>query len=165
MFLFLMSGRRDVRALKEMHALEVAAETIYRRQMWRAHGKLKEALIHAAENEKKHKDELKKELDKAGVRPSVLRIPFYVFGLVAGFVPSVFGRWAMLMTNIMFETQAVYDYLHMIRVVKLTPAHKKMLERNIEDEKEHIITWETFLWGVAPEKETKKKQYTAPTTA
>jgi demethoxyubiquinone hydroxylase (CLK1/Coq7/Cat5 family) len=165
MFMFLMRGKKNINALKEMHALEVAAETIYRRQMWRTSGELRKALIHASENEKKHRDELKAEILAAGAKPSLLRVPFYIFGTLAGFVPSLLGRWTMMMTNILFETQAVYDYLHMIRGVEHTPEHQKMLERNIEDEKEHIITWEAYLWEVPLGKTTRKTREPSPTTA
>lgn len=89
MFQFLMWGDRKITALQEMHAFEVAAEVIYRRQFWRGEGNFKESLVHAAENEKKHKDNLLKRLEELGAKPHFLRYPLYLVGsLMASFHPS-----------------------------------------------------------------------------
>ncbi len=141
-----MRGDEQINVLRELHAVEVAAEAIYRRQIWRVSGDLKEALVHAAENEKTHKDSLKKRIEELGGKPHFTRYPMYVAGSIMGFVASIFGMWAMMMSNIMFETQAVFDYNGFVRSVKLESESKELLKRFIQDEKDHITAWESFLW-------------------
>ncbi len=147
MFQFLIWGNKQITALQEMHAFEVAAEVIYKRQFWRGEGDFKESLVHAAENEKKHKDNLLKRLEKLGAKPHFLRYPLYLIGTLMGIVPSIFGRWAMCMSNIIFENQAIYDYNDFVRAGHLDEDSRKLVEQNIEDEKDHVRTWEGYLWG------------------
>jgi demethoxyubiquinone hydroxylase (CLK1/Coq7/Cat5 family) len=154
MFQFLMRGDKRVNALRELHALEVAAEAIYRKQMWRTKGELKESLVHAADNEKKHKDSLRKRLDELGGKPHFIRYPMYLIGVVGGFLPSVFGRWAMMMGDILFETQAVFDYNGFLKEGGLDAKSKKMVSEFVADEKDHIMAWESYLWDEPLKKET-----------
>jgi len=147
MFQFLMWGDRNVCALKELHALEVAAEAIYSRQIWRFDGDLKESLVHAKENEKKHKDSLMSQLEDHGSGPHIIRYPMLLFGTLTGLLPSIVGKWAILMGNIIFENQAVFDYKAFLDEGNLDEDARRLVEENIEDEKDHIRVWEGYLWG------------------
>lgn len=147
MFQFLMFGDKKISHLRELHALEVAAEAIYRRQIWRANGSLKESIKHAAENEKKHKDNILKLLEKLGGKPHLLRYPMYVVGSTSGFISSIFGKWAMMISNILFETQAVFDYKVFLKSDALDEESRELIKANINDEKDHIRVWESYLWG------------------
>ncbi len=126
--------------------MEVAAETIYRHQLWRTSGDFRESLVHASENEKKHKDNILKLLLKLGGKPHFLRYPMYLVGLASGFVPAILGKWAMLMGNIVFETQAVFDYRGFLKSDALDDECRELIKANIKDEKEHIRVWESYLW-------------------
>lgn len=52
----------------------------------------------------------------------------------------------MCMGNITFENQAIYDYRDFVRAGHLDEESRKLVEQNIEDEKDHVRTWESYLW-------------------
>lgn len=142
-----MAARDLLRAFRAMVNLEVMAVRIYRGQRWRL-GRSQitaEALGNAIATEERHERELASRRQELGGSPSMLS-PFYALaGWVVGFVPSLLGQRAALQTSIWVEERAVKDYQKLLDRVAFDDQSRALIERNQEDEREHIRMWEESL--------------------
>jgi demethoxyubiquinone hydroxylase (CLK1/Coq7/Cat5 family) len=135
---------RDVlRAFTAMVNLEVMAVRIYRGQRWRLGRSAitAERLANALAIEERHVRDLASRRQELGGSPSMLS-PFYALvGWVIGFVPSLLGQRAALKTSIWVEERAVKDYQRLLDRVAFDDESRVLVERNQEDEREHIRMW------------------------
>jgi len=141
-------ARRDVlRAFRAMVNLEVMAVRIYRAQRWRL-GRSEvtaEALAKAIAVEERHERDLASRRQELGGSPSMLS-PFYALvGWLIGFVPSLLGQRAALKTGIWVEERAVKDYQRLLDRVPFDDESRALVQRNQEDEREHIRMWQESL--------------------
>jgi len=136
-----------LRAFRAMVNLEVMAVRIYRGQRWRL-GRSEitaEALAVAIAIEERHERDLASRRQELGGSPSMLS-PFYALaGWVIGFVPSILGQRTALKTGIWVEERAVKDYQRLLDQVPFDDESRALVERNQEDEREHIRMWEESL--------------------
>ena len=136
-----------LRAFRAMVNLEVMAVRIYRGQRWRL-GRSEitaEALAVAIAIEERHERDLASRRQELGGSPSMLS-PFYALaGWVIGFVPSILGQRTALKTGIWVEERAVKDYQRLLDQVPFDDESRALVQRNQEDEREHIRMWEESL--------------------
>ena len=127
--------------------LEVMAVRIYRGQRWRL-GRSEitaKALAKAIAIEERHERDLASRRQELGGSPSLLS-PFYALvGWLLGFVPSLLGQRAALKTGIWVEERAVKDYQRLLDRVPFDDESRALVQRNQEDEREHIKMWEESL--------------------
>jgi len=142
-----MATRDVLRTFTAMVNLEVMAVRIYRGQRWRL-GRSEitaERLANATAVEERHVRDLASRRQELGGSPSMLS-PFYALvGWVIGFVPSLLGQRAALKTSIWVEERAVKDYQRLLDRVAFDDESRALVERNQEDEREHIRMWEESL--------------------
>jgi demethoxyubiquinone hydroxylase (CLK1/Coq7/Cat5 family) len=127
--------------------LEIMAVRIYRGQRWRLGRSeiIAEALAKATAIEEKHERELASRRQELGGSPSMLS-PFYALaGWLIGFLPSLLGQRAALKTGIWVEERAVKDYQQLLDRVPFDDESRALVERNQEEEREHIRMWEECL--------------------
>jgi len=134
-------------ALRALVNLEIMAVRIYRGQRWRL-GRSEitaEALAEAIAVEERHVRELDSRRQELGGSRSMLS-PFYAAaGWLIGFIPSLLGQRAALKTGIWVEERAVRDYQRLLDRVPFDDESRALVERNQEDEREHIRMWEESL--------------------
>ena len=131
-------------ALRALVNLEIMAVRIYRGQRWRL-GRSEitaEALAEAIAVEERHVRDFDSRRQELGGSRSMLS-PFYaVAGWLIGFIPSLLGQRAALKTGIWVEERAVKDYQRLLDRVPFDDESRALVERNQEDEREHIRMWE-----------------------
>jgi len=136
-----------LRAFRAMVNLEIMAVRIYRGQRWRL-GRSEitaEPLAKAITIEERHERDLASRRRELGGSPSMLS-PFYALaGWVIGFAPSILGQRAALKTSIWVEERAVKDYQRLLDRVPFDDESRALVQRNQEDEREHIRMWEESL--------------------
>jgi demethoxyubiquinone hydroxylase (CLK1/Coq7/Cat5 family) len=142
-----MATRDVLRAFRAMVNLEIMAVRIYRGQRWRLGRSeiIAEALAKATAIEERHERELASRRQELGGSPSMLS-PFYaVAGWLIGFLPSLLGQRAALKTGIWVEERAVKDYQQLLDRIPFDDESRALVERNQEEEREHIRMWEECL--------------------
>ena len=136
-----------LKAFRAMVNLEIMAVRIYRGQRWRL-GRSEitaEALAKAIAIEERHVSDLASRRQELGGSPSMLS-PFYALaGWLIGFLPSLLGQRAALKTGIWVEERAVKDYQQLLDRVPFDDESRALVERNQEEEREHIRMWEESL--------------------
>ena len=136
-----------LKAFRAMVNLEIMAVRIYRGQRWRL-GRSEitaEALAKATAIEERHVRDLSSRRQELGGSPSMLS-PFYALaGWLIGFLPSLLGQRAALKTGIWVEERAVKDYQQLLDRVPFDDESRALVERNQEEEREHIRMWEESL--------------------
>jgi len=84
----------------------------------------------------------------------MLRYAYAIVGwLMMGFIPALFGKMALLKVDIWVEEKAVRDYTAFLEKTPFDDQTRTLLEKNREDEKEHIRYWQdsiVLLKGPAP---------------
>ena len=142
-----MATSEVLRALGALVNLEIMAVRIYRGQRWRL-GRSEitaDALAKAIAIEERHVRDLVSRRQELGGSPSMLS-PFYALaGWLIGFVPSLLGQRAALKTGIWVEERAVKDYQQLLDRVPFDDESRALVQRNQEDEREHIRMWEECL--------------------
>lgn len=137
-----------LRALGALVNLEIMAVRIYRGQRWRL-GRSEvtaEALEKAIAVEERHVSDFASRRQELGGSPSSFLSPFYgLAGWLIGFVPSLLGQRAALKIGIWVEERAVKDYQQFLDRVPFDDESRALLQRNQEDEREHIRMWEESL--------------------
>ena len=151
-----MADRDVLRALRALVNVESMAVQIYRAQTWRFGGKpaIAEKLAHAITVEREHKENLEARLKDLGGGPSILRYAYAIAGwLMMGFLPALFGKMVLLRADIWVEEKAVKDYTAFLDKTPFDEQTRALVEKNREDEKEHIWYWQdsiVLLRGPAP---------------
>ena len=137
--------RKPVRkALRTFHTLETMAVNIYKFQIARKHPELRERLIAAMANEMTHVQDFQIKLYECGFKPSIRRIAFWVVGWFFGTFSRLLGRSMVLKTGIWVETKAVAHYGKLLASVPWDAGTRKIIEKDLEDEKDHIRMWESL---------------------
>jgi len=151
-----MADRDVLRALRALVNVESMAVQIYRAQTWRFGGRpaIAEKLTHAIAVEREHRENLEARLKELGGRPPLLKLPYAIAGwLMMGFTPALFGKMALLKVDIWVEQKAVKDYTAFLEKTPFDEQTRALVEKNREDEKEHIQYWQdsiVLLKGPAP---------------
>jgi bacterioferritin len=150
-----MADRDVLKALRAMLNLEAMAVQIYRAQTWRFRGQqaIADKLDDAIAVEREHRDNLEARMKELGGAAPMLRFAYAIVGWVMGFVPAVLGKIPLLRADIWVEEKAVKDYTAFLDKAPLYDQSRALVEKNIEDEKEHIRYWQesiAILKGTAP---------------
>ena len=133
-------------ALRQMHNIERFATEIYRvqRRIF-TEPVLVERLTAAMNNEQEHIDTLLERIISHGRTHSWQGAAFEVMGKVFGFVTTLFGKSFVFKSNIKVEQKAVKDYGIFLETIAFDAKSKKLIAKNLEDEKVHIERWRDSL--------------------
>jgi demethoxyubiquinone hydroxylase (CLK1/Coq7/Cat5 family) len=131
-------------ALRTFHALETMAAAIYRFQITIRHRDLTEPLISAMANEMTHIQDFQIKLCEYGFRPSLRRTAAWTAGACIGITSRLLGRSMVLKTGIWVETKAIAHYGRLLSSVAWDPDTRRVVEKDLEDEKEHVSTWKAL---------------------
>ena len=133
-------------ALRKMHNLERFATELYGAQIWAFSGMdIADKLKAAMDNEQEHADGLVSRIREVGGTPALFGFLFQVAGKVLGFITTILGKAAVLKADIWVEKQAVKDYGAFLQRYNFDEKSRALTEKNLEDEKMHIRTWEEAL--------------------
>lgn len=133
--------KRTRKALRTIHRLETMAMQIYRAQIGKKRTELDRQLIAALENEvTHHTDSMVLLLEFNGDEDS-LRLPFYIFGYVGGWMSRLLGTKYILRLAEWVERKAIEHYEHLAGDVKWDEATYEYVFRMWEDEKVHQARW------------------------
>lgn len=129
-----------------MHRFETAAAEIYKRQVgvFSRIGK-KDECITAYQNERNHKEEIKRKILERGSTPSLFSYLFFIGGFFLGLFSSLLGIEKVLQMNINLEQKAVLDYEKSLNTVPFEPGTKALVEKILLDEKRHIELWKRLI--------------------
>ena len=129
-----------------MHNIERFATEIYRvqRRIF-TEPVLIDRLIAAMNNEQEHIDTLLERIVSQGGAPSSVGAAFEVMGKVFGFITGLFGKSFVFKANIKVEQKAVKDYGIFLETIDFDAESKKLIAKNLEDEKVHIERWNDSL--------------------
>jgi rubrerythrin len=148
---------KDVlKALRALVNVESMAVQIYRAQTWRLRGQplIAQKMSDAIAMEREHRENLEARLKELDGRTPILKLPYALAGWVLlGFIPSVFGKVALLKADIWVEEKATRDYSAFLEKTPFDDQTRALLEKNREDEKEHIRYWQesiAILKGTTP---------------
>ncbi|MCX6012343.1 MAG: demethoxyubiquinone hydroxylase family protein [Chloroflexi bacterium] len=135
-----------IKSLRKMHSIERLATEIYRSQLWIFSQELLIKRIKAAsENEQEHIESLYARIVELGGKKSSMSWSFKLAGKILGFCTTLLGKRLVFKFDIAVEKKAVTDYTKYLNTVNFDDASRKILEKNLEDEKLHIKRWEDSL--------------------
>jgi bacterioferritin len=140
-----MADRDVLKALRALVNVESLAVQIYRAQTWRFRGQptISEKLDHAIAVEREHRENLEARLKELGGATPTLRYAYAIVGwLLMGFLPALFGKMVLLRVDIWVEEKAVRDYTAFLDKTPFDDQTRALVEKNREDEKEHIRYWQ-----------------------
>ena len=133
-------------ALRQMHNIERFATEIYRAQRRIfTEPELLDRLTAAMNNEQEHIDDLLERIIDQGGTHSWLGAAFEVVGKVFGFVTTLLGKSFVFKADIKVEERAVKDYGVFLDTIDFDEKSKKLIAKNLEDEKIHIGRWKDSL--------------------
>ncbi len=133
-------------ALRKMHNLERFATQIYRAQMTAFSEKeISDKLKIAGDNEQEHTDNLKARIESLGGEPSWQGFLFQMAGKILGLFTRIIGKMFILKTDIWTERKAVEHYGAFLQRLNFDEESKALIQKNLEDEKVHIKTWENSI--------------------
>ena len=133
------------KGLITLHNLERMAVNIYRGQITKQPVKENTQLISAMLNEMTHVQDFQMKLYEFGFRPCILRYIFALFGLVMGCSSRILGLKMALKTDIWVEKEAVKHYTKLLRTIDWDQDTRKIMEKDLADEQEHVKRWETLI--------------------
>jgi len=126
-----------------MHNFERFATAIYSAQIRAFPEKeIADRLKAAMDNEQEHVDDLRARIEELGGSISWMGFFFKMAGKVAGVTTTLLGNMRLLKTDIWIEKRAVMDYGDFLHKVDFDEKSRRLIEKNIEDEKNHIKRWE-----------------------
>ena len=133
-------------ALRQMHNIERFATEIYRvqRRIF-TEPVLVDRLTAAMNNEQEHIDDLLERIISQGGTHSWMGTAFEVVGKIFGFVTTLFGKSFVFKADIKVEQKAVKDYGIFLDTIDFDAKSKKLIAKNLEDEKVHIGRWQDSL--------------------
>ena len=135
-----------LRSLQLMQNMERFATRIYRTQTRAfADKESRDKLRAAIANEQEHADSLAACLERLGGRISPLGFLFPIAGAFLGFITTLMGKALLFKAAVWIEERAVKDYGLYLERVKFDSETVDLLQRIIEDEKRHIVTWQSCL--------------------
>jgi len=133
------------KALCTFHDLEIMAVNIYRFQTTAEKTEHNRLLIAALLNEMTHVQDFQVKLSEYGFRPSMFRWAYWILGMTLGLVSRMLGRKVVLKTGIWVEQKAVRHYGELLESVGWDAETRQVLEKDREDEMEHVRMWEDLL--------------------
>jgi bacterioferritin len=135
-----------LRALRNMHNIERFAVETYRAQVRAFPEKnIADRLRAAMANEQEHVHGLQTRIGEVGGSPSLLGFFFQMAGKSLGFTTTLLGKAFILKTDIWIEKRAVRDYSDFLQRIDFDEQSAGLIQKNLEDEKVHIKTWEDSL--------------------
>ncbi len=137
--------KRIRKGLQTLHTLEVMAVNIYRCQIRGGDTPLDRALVAAMCNEMTHAQDFQVKLYEYGLRPSALRLAYWIVGFVFGFTSRLRGERAILRTGVWVETKAVRHYGELLETIEWDEDTRRIIEKNRADEIGHVDRWKAFL--------------------
>ena len=140
------ANHHAVRILKKLFNLEVMAVQIYRTQIGTmTDPREKSMMVAAMENEEHHRETFRSLLRVREVAPSPLNRFFWLVGQILGRTTSLFGRKALLRSDIAFEDKAIREYTEFLRAENFTEDEMAFIGEFLEDEKRHSANWRRLL--------------------
>ena len=135
-----------INALNTMYKIERFATQIYKTQT-RAFSEtvLIDRLIAASANEQEHVDDLYERIIALKGKVSKMGNLFQLAGKILGFATTLMGKNFVLKADIMVEKKALTDYTLYLRNFNFDEKTKSVIEKNLEDERLHIIRWQDSL--------------------
>jgi len=132
-----------VGGLRQMYNLERFAVEVYRRQIRAFPQKdIRERLEAARDNEQEHVDDLRARIEELGGSCPWQGFFFQMAGMVLGSTSTLLGRMFALNADIRLEQRAVRDYGAFLQKIDFDENSRRLIQKNIEDEKVHIKRWE-----------------------
>ena len=130
-------------ALRKMHNFERFAKEIYGTQI-RAFSEqeIADRLTTARDNEQEHANSLRIRIEELGGSTSCMGFFFQMAGRILGFSTTMLGKMRLFKIDVWIEKRAVRDYGDFLQKVDFDEKSRSLIEKNIEDEKVHIKTWE-----------------------
>lgn len=130
-------------ALRQMHNIERFAVEIYRTQTraFPREKRIADRLKAAMANEREHENDLQARIRELGGIPSWQGSFFQMAGMLLGFATTILGKMFLLKTDIRIEKRAVRDYEDFLRKVDFDEKSRRLIQKNVEDEKVHIRRW------------------------
>lgn len=139
-------NRKKIRkALQTLHTLELMAINIYRFQITSEKNELNRHLISAMMNEMTHYQDFQTRILEYGLKPSVHRWMYWLVGMFFGMSSRLLGKNSILKTGIWVETKAIDHYKHLLSKVPWDQDSRKVIEKNLADEKDHVGRWTEML--------------------
>ena len=130
-------------ALRKMHNFERLATEVYGAQIRAFPEKeIADRLKAAMDNEQEHVDGLRARIEELGGTISRMGFFFQMAGKLLGFTTTLLGRMRLLKTDVWIEQRAVKDYGDFLQKVDFDENSRGLIEKNIEDERVHIMRWE-----------------------
>ena len=130
-------------ALRKMHNFERFAAEIYGTQIRAFSEKeIADKLKEARDNEQEHVYGLRIRIGELGGATSWMGFFFQMAGRLVGFTTTLLGKIRLLKIDVWIEKRAVRDYGDFLHKVDFDEKSRGLIEKNIEDEKIHIMRWE-----------------------
>jgi demethoxyubiquinone hydroxylase (CLK1/Coq7/Cat5 family) len=137
--------RKNVKALKFLHAHETMAVNVYRGQISKKQCRLNTYLTAAMLSEMTHVQDFQTKLYEFGARPGKSRFIFWFAGYFFGYGSRILGRRRMLEVGTWVEEEAVKAYGRLLASVDWEEDTRVFVERDLMDERAHIERWKTLL--------------------
>lgn len=135
-----------IKSLRKMHSIERFATEIYRAQIWIFSQELFVKRLKAAgDNEQEHIETIYARINALGGKKSCMSWSFKLAGKILGFCTTLGGKKFVFKFDIAVEKKAVKDYTQYLDTIKYDDISRKVIEKNLEDEKIHIKRWEDSL--------------------
>jgi len=131
--------------LQTLHTLETMAVNIYKFQITKKASELNLHLIAAMCNEMTHLQDFQVKLFEYGLRPSKLRLLYWLLGFALGFFSRLMGRGAILKTGIWVEGKAIGHYQKLLDEIEWEEDTRKIIEKDQADESGHFNRWKALL--------------------
>lgn len=132
-----------INALNTMYKIERFATQIYKTQI-RAFNEniFIERLVAASANEQEHVDDLYERIIALKGKVSKMGNLFQLAGKILGFATTLMGKIFVFKADIMIEKKALTDYALFLQEFDFDEKSRRVIEKNLEDERLHIIRWQ-----------------------
>jgi demethoxyubiquinone hydroxylase (CLK1/Coq7/Cat5 family) len=137
---------KKITALKQMHNIERFATEIYRMQR-RAFKQqfFISSMTDAMNNEQEHIDDLLERIVSHGQTQSWMGAAFEVMGKFLGFLSALLGGRFVFWADAKLEQRAIKDYVIFLKTIDFDALSKKIILKNLNDEKIHLKHWQDSL--------------------
>ncbi len=136
----------SLKALRKLHNVERLATEIYSKQIRTFSDEFfKKRLVVARDNEQEHIDALYSRIIDLGGTKSNIGWAFQLAGKILGFSSILLGKRVIFKFDIKVEEKAVRDYGNFLDKEDFDEKSRKLIEKNLEDEKIHIQRWQDSL--------------------
>jgi demethoxyubiquinone hydroxylase (CLK1/Coq7/Cat5 family) len=139
-------ARKIRKGLRIIHSLELMAINIYKFQLTKKSSELNRQLVAAMCNEMTHYQDFQTKLYEYGWKPSKRQWIYWIMGFIFGFGSRLLGEEATLKVGIWVETKAARHYTELLKTVDWDEDTRKVLEKDLADEKRHVAQWQNDLF-------------------